>query len=68
MHILLYVIAFFSAVIGLILGNLNDSISSISTGMLSGVLFGAFGRVVHLLDQVEDHLRHLRRNGAKIEK
>jgi hypothetical protein len=56
MHFLLYLIAVFSAVIGAVWGAKAGSMSIVSSGVMAAVLFGSFGRIIHLLVQIEAHL------------
>ena len=60
MHILLYLIAFLSAIIGIAIGYQQEALNYISSGLLAGIL----GKIVHLLDQMEEHLRAMRRAQA----
>ena len=62
MHILLYLIAFLSAIIGIAIGYQQEALNYISSGLLAGILFGSLGKIVHLLDQMEEHLRAMRQS------
>ena len=62
MHILLYLIAFLSAIVGIAIGYQQEALNYISSGLLSGILFGSLGKIVHLLDQMEEHLRAMRQS------
>ena len=64
MHILLYLIAFLSAINGIAIGYQQEALNYISSGLLAGILFGSLGKIVHLLDQMEEHLRAMRRAQA----
>lgn len=61
MHYLLYLIAGVSAVMGALLGWHSGNLAIISSGLMAAVLFGSFGRVIHLLVQIEGHLDHARK-------
>ena len=60
MHMRLYFIGACTAVMGAFLGYMNGSIDIIATGLLAAVLFGALGKVVHLLERLDNHLGSLR--------
>lgn len=57
MHYLLYMIGLAAVAIGVGYGMYTSNIMFLSNGLLVGVLFGAIGKGVHLLDQIESHLR-----------
>lgn len=57
MHILLYIIAVTSTLIALAVGVTTSNLAIISNGLLAGVLFGAIAKIIHLLVQIEEHLR-----------
>ena len=56
MYILLYVVAVISVIIGSIWSYYTQDTALLGSGLLSGVLFGSLGKIVHLLSQIEDHL------------
>lgn len=60
MRNLLYMVAILSALIGAAAGYYYGSIQLISSGLLASVLFGIMGKVCHLLETIEDHLRVMR--------
>lgn len=60
MHMLLYMIGASTAVVGAFMGYQAGSLDIIATGLLSAVLFGALGKVVHLLERLDHHLGSLR--------
>lgn len=60
MHMLLYFLAFATAIMGMALGVWNGAIDLIATGLLAAVLFGALGKVVHFLEKIDAHLGLLR--------
>lgn len=68
MHILLYVIAVTSTLISLAVGVTSGNMQFISNGLLAGVLFGAFAKVIHLLVQIEQRLAAMAPNDAKADK
>ncbi len=57
MHYLLYAIGVCSAIVGAFWGQSTENLSIISSGVMAAVLFGSIGRIVHLLVQIEQHLR-----------
>lgn len=57
MHFLLYIIAVFACLAGIGLGLSSQNIMLIGNGFLVGVLFGALGKGLHLLQQIETHIR-----------
>lgn len=57
MHYLLYAIALAAILIGIGVGAYNQNMLIMGNGLLVGVLFGALAKGLHLLDQIEDHLR-----------
>ncbi len=59
MYILIYAIAVGCALIGTVLSWMNSDIAILSAGLMSAVLFGALGKVVHLLDMIQGHLASL---------
>lgn len=42
------------------MGILAGTVDLIATGLLSAILFGALGKIVHLLELVEGHLKEAR--------
>lgn len=59
MYILIYCIAVGCALIGIAMSWMNSDIAILSAGLMSAVLFGALGKVVHLLDMIQSHLASL---------
>lgn len=57
MHMLLYMLGVSTAISGAVMGILDDSVNLIATGLLTAVLFGALGKIIHLLELAESHLR-----------
>lgn len=57
MHMLLYMLGVSTAIAGAVMGILDSSVSLIATGLLTAVLFGALGKIIHLLELAESHLR-----------
>jgi lipoprotein signal peptidase len=61
MHILLYFIGIACVLTGITLSWMHNDLAMLSNALLSAVLFGALGKVVHLLDMINDRLQ----NGSK---
>jgi hypothetical protein len=59
MYHLIYAIAVGCALIGIAMSWHNSDIGILSAGLLTAVLFGALGKVVHLLDMIQGHLAKL---------
>jgi hypothetical protein len=59
MYMLIYAIAVGCALIGAAMSWHNSDISVLSAGLMAAVLFGALGKVVHLLDMIQSHLAKL---------
>jgi hypothetical protein len=59
MYILIYAIAVGCALIGMALSFMNKDLAMLSAGLLSAVLFGALGKVVHLLDMIHERLEQM---------
>lgn len=64
MHMLLYLLGVSTAISGAVMGILAGSLELISSGLLAAILFGALGKIVHLLELMEDHLRVVRKKPA----
>lgn len=60
MHMLLYLLGVSTAITGAVMGILAGTINLITTGLLVAVLFGALGKIVHLLELIESHLKVVR--------
>ncbi len=60
MHMLLYLLGVSTAITGAVMGILSGTINLIATGLLVAILFGALGKIVHLLELAESHLREVR--------
>lgn len=60
MHMLLYMLGVSTAITGAVMGTLDGSVGVIATGLLSAVLFGALGKIIHLLELAESHLKAAR--------
>jgi predicted lipid-binding transport protein (Tim44 family) len=56
-HYLLYVIAAFCVLIGVGWSFHTGELGYLANSLLAGVLFGAFGKLIHALDMIEEHLR-----------
>jgi hypothetical protein len=59
MYMLIYVIAVGCALIGAAMSWHNSDIGILSAGLMAAVLFGALGKVVHLLDMIQSQLAKL---------
>lgn len=57
MHMLLYMLGVSTAITGAVMGIMNGTVSLIATGLLAAILFGALGKIIHLLELAESHLR-----------
>jgi hypothetical protein len=57
MHMLLYLIAGLCVLIGAGTAWVEEDIMFLGNALLATVLFGALAKLVHLLDQIEEHLR-----------
>ena len=57
MHMLLYFLGVSTAIMGAVMGIMDGSVGVIATGLLSAILFGALGKIIHLLELAESHLR-----------
>jgi hypothetical protein len=60
MYILIYAIAVACALIGMTLSFLDKDLAMLSAGLMAAVLFGALGKVVHLLDMIHEQLAAIR--------
>jgi hypothetical protein len=59
MYMLIYAIAVGCALIGAGMSWHNSDLGILSAGLMTAVLFGALGKVVHLLDMIQGHLEKL---------
>lgn len=60
MHMLLYLLGVSTAIAGAVMGILAGTVDLITTGLLVAILFGALGKIVHLLELIECHLKAAR--------
>lgn len=60
MHMLLYMLGVSTAITGAIMGILTGTVNLIATGLLVAILFGAMGKIVHLLELIEGHVKEAR--------
>lgn len=60
MHMLLYMLAVSTAITGAVMGILAGTVNLIATGLLVAILFGAMGKIVHLLELIESHVKEAR--------
>lgn len=64
MHMLLYLLGVSTAITGAVLGVLAGTVNPIAMGLLVAILFGGLGKIVHLLELMESHLREVRNKPA----
>ena len=64
MHLLLYLLAVSGVLVGVAWGLFTDNLLFLGNGILVGLIFGTMGKGLHLLVQIEQHLRLARHGDA----